>query len=107
MRASSNSSSSNHNGDMDVTLIGEEINMETPNANATLYLQLFDEDDDVDDLIGDIELQLGEYLNVDDPDVNGTWMTLNNYKKKGELRIFIQFQKRELGPSAIRKLNNR
>jgi hypothetical protein len=71
-----------------------------------LYLQLFDEDDDVDDLIGDIELQLGEYLNVEDPDVNGTWMALNNYKKKGELRIFIQFQKRELGPSAIRKLNN-
>ena len=44
--------SSGEDASMDLTLIGEEINLETPNGNATLFLQLFDDDDDVDDLIG-------------------------------------------------------
>jgi hypothetical protein len=78
---------------------------------ATLYLQLFDDDDDVDDLIGDLEIKLSDYLKKGDDSANrndtcGQWMKLNNQYNKGEIRIYISFQKRELGPSAVRKLNH-
>ena len=101
----STSSSAEETKDMDMTLSGEEINLETADPNATLYLQLFDEDDDVDDLIGEINIDLSKYQDKQGLPSSGEWIPLINKQKRGDIRIFISFQKRELGPSAVRKLN--
>ena len=92
---------------MDLTLIGEEMHMETTMKEATLFVQCFDDDDDENDLIGSIEINLDDYLNSQTSKQHGQWYTLKNSKinnLKGEIRMKIIFQQRDLGPSSIRKL---
>ena len=60
----------------DVTLVGEEMHMETADPNPTLYLQLFDHDEDEDDLIGDIQLDVSKYKDKKNWRLGGEWFPL-------------------------------
>ena len=96
---------------------GEELFMTTATPKATLFLQLFDEHDDKDKLIGNVEIDLERYaedstlISAEKSNSSSKWLRLTHPKKptnshRGEIRVGISFVKRDLGPGAMRSLNN-
>ena len=96
--------------------------MTSATPQATLFLQVFDEHDDRDKLIGNTEIKLEQYVaENDDTSANGAasakldpqWLALTHPKKRssagstrGEIRVGVSFVRRDLGPSAMRSLNS-